>query len=66
MNTDDQRIKAFLDAIGAKRGMPDFFDRFEQASVTSGTVKLHLDVIEVDKNRPTLVFMPGTNAYAIV
>lgn len=66
MNEDNKKIKAFLDEIRAKRGMPDFFDRFEQASVTSGKIKLHLDVIEVDKNRPTVIFMPGTNAYAIL
>ena len=66
MESDDKKIKAFLDEIRRKRGMPDFFDRFEQAWITSGAVKLHLDVIEVDKKRPTVVFMPGTNAYAIL
>jgi alpha-beta hydrolase superfamily lysophospholipase len=34
--------------------------------VFSGGVNLHLDVIEVDRNRPTIVFMPGTNAYAVL
>jgi len=66
MNSDDSKIKTFLKEIGDKRGMPDFFDRFEQAWVNSGTVKLHLDIIEVDKSRPTVVFMPGTNAYAVL
>ncbi len=42
------------------------FDRFEQESVLSDGVRLHLDVIEVDRNRPTVVFMPGTNAYAVL
>lgn len=63
MESDDKKIKAFLDEIRRKRGMPDFFDRFEQAWITSGAVKLHLDVIEVDKKRPTVVFMPGTKPY---
>jgi len=66
MDSDDVKIKAFLKEIRSRRGMPDFFDRFEQASVISGAVKLHLDVIEVDRKRPTVVFMPGTNAYAIL
>jgi len=66
MESDDQKIKAFLAEIGRKRGAPEFFDRFESASAVSGKIRLHLDVIEVDKNRPTLVFMPGTNAYAIL
>jgi len=66
VNSDDKKIKAFLYTIGKKRGMPDFFDRFEQATITSGSVKLHLDVIETDKTKPTVIFMPGTNAYAIL
>lgn len=66
MNSDDKKIKAFLEEIGAKRGTREFFDRFEQASAASGGIKLHLDVIEVDATRPTLVFMPGTNAYALL
>ena len=66
MNNDDARIKAFLDEIGKKRDMPNFFDRFERATITSGAVKLHLDVIETDKSKPTVIFMPGTNAYAVI
>ncbi len=66
MNEQDQRIKAFLDDVARKRGTPNFFDRFEQDTVQSGTITLHLDIIEVDKARPTVVFMPGTNAYAVV
>lgn len=66
MTPADEQIRGFLAEIGGKRQMPDFFDRFEKASVTSGGVRLHLDVIAVDKTRPTLIFMPGTNAYAIL
>ena len=66
MNDADRLIRAFLEDIAAKRGMADFFDRFEQAEIISGKIRLHLDIIEVDRNRPTVVFMPGTNAYAIL
>lgn len=66
MNAFDEKIKIFLRTIAQKRGMPDFFERFEQVEIPSGVLTLHLDVIEVDKERPTLIFMPGTNAYAIL
>jgi alpha-beta hydrolase superfamily lysophospholipase len=66
MTQADTQIKAFLQEICQKRGGVNPFDRFEQDSVLSGGVNLHLDVIEVNRNRPTLVFMPGTNAYAVL
>ena len=62
----DAQIRAFLEEISEKRGTVIPFDRFEQESVLSGGVRLHLDVVEVNRNRPTVVFMPGTNAYAVL
>jgi alpha-beta hydrolase superfamily lysophospholipase len=66
MTQADAQIRAFLEEMSEKRGGPNPFDRFEQDSVFSGGLKLHLDVIRVDRNRPTIVFMPGTNAYAVL
>jgi len=66
MTGADARIKTFIEEISKKRGAISWYDRFEQDSVTSDGLKLHLDVIQVDKNRPTVVFMPGTNAYAML
>ena len=66
MNDADDKIKAFIADISEKRGVANWFDRFEQNSVMSSGLMLHLDIIEVDRERPTLVFMPGTNAYAIL
>jgi alpha-beta hydrolase superfamily lysophospholipase len=66
MTDADARIKAFIEEITKKRGGVNWFDRFELDSVMSNELKLHLDVIEVDKKRPTVVFMPGTNAYALL
>ena len=65
-NEADIQINSFLDEIAEKRGTGNPFDRFEQDTITSGGLELHLDVIEVDQERPTLVFMPGTNAYAVL
>jgi len=64
-NPDDE-IRAFIAHVCAVRGGTSWFDRFESAAVVSGTCTLHLDVIAVAPGRPTLVFMPGTNAYALL
>jgi len=66
MNDADKKIKAFIAEISEKRGGVNWYDRFEQNSVMSSGLMLHLDVIPVDRERPTVVFMPGTNAYAIL
>jgi pimeloyl-ACP methyl ester carboxylesterase len=64
--TDDAWLRPHFEEISARRGTPDYFDRFESDSVVSEGLALHLDIIDVDRERPTLVFMPGTNAYAML
>lgn len=66
MTGSDEKVRDFLEEICRRRGVEPFFERFERDCTTSGGLELHLDVIEVDGNRPTLVFMPGTNAYAVL
>ncbi len=66
MPVSDRQFRDYFKKLSRKRGMPDFFDRFEQDSILSDGLRLHLDVIEIDKTRPTAVFMPGTNAYALL
>jgi len=66
MRVDDSRLREWIGQICEKRGTPNYFDRFEQDSVLSGGLRLHLDVIEKERGRPTVVFMPGTNAYAML
>jgi alpha-beta hydrolase superfamily lysophospholipase len=64
--TSEAWLRQHFEEISARRGRPDYFDRFESASVVSDGLALHVDLIEVDGKRPTLVFMPGTNAYAML
>jgi len=66
MREADARIRAYIESIATARGGASWFDRFEIASTVSGAHTLHLDVIAVERGRPTLVFMPGTNAYAML
>jgi pimeloyl-ACP methyl ester carboxylesterase len=62
----DAWLRQHFKEISARRGTPDYFDRFESDSIVSDGLALHTDIIEVDRQRPTLVFMPGTNAYAML
>ncbi len=62
----DLQVKAFLDEIASRRGTVNVFDRFERDEIISSGVRLHIDLIEVDNAKPTVVFMPGTNAYAVI
>jgi len=66
MTANDARLRAWIGEICAKRGIPNTFDRFQADTLVSGGLRLHLEVIEKDRARPTVVFMPGTNAYALL
>ncbi len=64
--TSDAWLKQHFKEISTRRGTPDYFDRFESDSVVSGGLTLHMDIIDVNRQHPTVVFMPGTNAYAML
>lgn len=66
MHEGDATIRAFIERIAATRGSASWFDRFTSDRVVSGNETLHLDVIESKAARGTMVFMPGTNAYAML
>ncbi len=59
-------LKAHLDGLAQKRGVPAWFDRFEPHTLSGSGPDLHLDQIRVARSAPTVVFMPGTNAYALL
>ena len=66
MTVNDPDLRGRFEEICRKRGVANFYDRFESDEVLSDGLKLHLDLIEVSRERPTVVFMPGTNAYALL
>lgn len=59
-------LREYIGGICARRGIPNYHDRFQEDWTPSGGLRLHLDVIEKGRARPTVVFMPGTNAYALL
>lgn len=66
MSMNRNQLRAHIARICEKRETPNYFDRFEPDTVMSGGIEIHLEVIPVAKNRPTVVFMPGTNAYTLI
>ncbi|MGB1015304.1 MAG: alpha/beta hydrolase, partial [Nannocystaceae bacterium] len=65
---DPQRLRASLATIAERRGVEPWFDRFTHSSVRANDgTKLALEMItEAGRGRPTVVFMPGTNAYSLL
>jgi pimeloyl-ACP methyl ester carboxylesterase len=61
---DDQTVRDYLDAI--MKRMKFYVDRtyFEESTIVANGYTLHLTVFATGKDAPTLVFIPGTTAYA--
>ena len=66
MTIDNAAFGAHFDQLMEKRGAKVRFERFEPASIEHDGNRLQLDIIEVDKSAPTVVFVPGTAAYGLV
>lgn len=60
------QVKANFQAIMKRRGADVPFERFEAAGVKSDGLRLHLDVIDTEPGRPSLVLIPGTSVYGLV
>lgn len=55
-----------LDVVHARRGAQNPARRFAPETISGAAGVLHLECIEVGRGAPTVVFMPGTNAYALL
>ena len=63
---DPASMRRNLAAIGALRGGFDWLDRFAPTTVDGGAGRLNLEIGAADDAWGTLVFVPGTNAYALM
>lgn len=63
-----KNLRKYFKDISVKRNIPFTYDQFEFVQINTGTHRLHLDVLEYDHKEeiPTIVFMPGTNAYSML
>ncbi|MGH8454276.1 MAG: alpha/beta fold hydrolase [Nevskiales bacterium] len=62
----EAELKTYFARIMAERKATVPFERFEKARIQSDGFSLHLDVIEVARGKPTVVFIPGTSVYGLV
>jgi alpha-beta hydrolase superfamily lysophospholipase len=66
MEPQVEALKDHFERMMAMRSAAVAFERFEPASTTSAGLRLHLDVIEVERASATLVFVHGTAVYGLV
>jgi pimeloyl-ACP methyl ester carboxylesterase/uncharacterized membrane protein YhhN len=64
-NREFETIEDYFRFMIDELGFPDIIHFFESDSVASGGLNLNVDVHEVDKNAPTVVFVPGTSVYGL-
>ncbi len=60
-----ESLDHYFDFICDFVGFPALHKHFQPAEVYSDGLRLHVDVLEVDKDAPTIVFVPGTAIYAL-
>ena len=64
---DPASLRAHLAGLAAARGSEPWFDAFTPVEIPGGAGQLHLDTIDAGPDaRATVVFVPGTNAYALL
>lgn len=64
---NDAELRTYLEGVAKKRGISvAIYDRFQSDTVVSDGLKLHMDVIELDRGKPVVVFVPGTSVYSLL
>ncbi|TVR78861.1 MAG: alpha/beta fold hydrolase [Chitinophagaceae bacterium] len=64
-NTEKEIDEYFL-RISKKMQMPPLYKSFEKDAIEVNGEKIHLDILRKGKDKPTIVFIPGTAIYAMV
>jgi alpha-beta hydrolase superfamily lysophospholipase len=63
---DDKAVRVYTDGIMKKWKLNIDRSKLEETYIDANGFRLHLNIGSVGKNAPTLVFIPGTTAYAQV
>ncbi|HXH18594.1 MAG TPA: alpha/beta fold hydrolase [Chitinophagales bacterium] len=58
-------VQEYFDFITHELGYPPLYKHFTEDWVESDGRRLHLDIYEVSRSAPTIVFVPGTAIYAL-
>ncbi len=70
MDVTNPELRNYFQDLSARRGTGSIyqtlFDQVQEDWVDSDGLKIHLDILEAGQDKPTVVFMPGTSAYALI
>ncbi len=66
MDELEKDLWARVKSLSARRGVPFTPERFQPDVVSSAGVPIRLWIVEAGARQPTVVFMPGTNAYSLL
>ena len=58
-------LEEYFDLVADKLGYPRFHRYFKSDTILVDDNVLHLDILDIDKDAPTVVFLPGTAIYAL-
>src|SRR5687767_10027666 len=58
-------VTEYFEYITKELGYPPLYQYFTEDCIECDGNKLHLDIYEVGKDAPTIVFIPGTAIYAL-
>ncbi len=62
---NESELNSYLHQVAKKRGMEDLLKRFKRDYTYSDGLKINLEIIEVDPQAPTVIFIPGVAVYAL-
>ncbi len=65
MKSRSKDLKLYFDSIAIKNGLKRYHRAFKTDFIRSEGIEIHLDVIEIDKNAPTVIFMHGISIYSL-
>jgi len=63
--TQIRKVVKYFDNLTEILDYKQHKDKFKSVRIKNGFIDLHLDVCEVSKDAPTVVFIPGTSSYAM-
>ncbi len=64
-NDTTQNIEGYLNQLANNRGVANLQSQFKRDYTYSDGLKINLEIIEKDRNAPTIVFIPGVAVYAL-
>ena len=61
----EDELEQYFANIAHARGVPPLYQEFRSEKTQSDGIEIHMDIYEVGKEAPTVIFIPGTAVYAM-